>query len=143
MSNSRLGLLLFATSLVTSICLFWVSLQGPRNTDRPLVFVISIDAFRHDFIHRPESKVLRQLAKLGTYGPMISQFPSFTFTNHYSLVTGLYPRYHGIVANYFYDADLEQEFAQTNRIVRTHPKWWRAEPVNNPQLLILHEFMLS
>jgi len=34
---------------------------------------------------------------------MLPAYPSITFPNHYTIVTGLYPEHHGIVANSFYD----------------------------------------
>ena len=30
-------------------------------------------------------------------------YPSLTFPNHFTIVTGLYPEHHGIVANNFLD----------------------------------------
>lgn len=65
---------------------------------------------------------------------MVPQFPSFTFTNHYSLMTGLYPRYHGIVGNKFYDADMDRDFAMKEAFIRLNPQWWLAEPVDRPYL---------
>jgi predicted AlkP superfamily pyrophosphatase or phosphodiesterase len=37
---------------------------------------------------------------------MIAAFPTKTFPNHYTIVTGLYPGEHGIVANAMWDAEL-------------------------------------
>ena len=34
---------------------------------------------------------------------MLPSYPSITFPNHYTLVTGLYPDHNGIVANRFTD----------------------------------------
>jgi predicted AlkP superfamily pyrophosphatase or phosphodiesterase len=46
------------------------------------------------------------MAKDGASAPegMLPSYPSLTFPNHLTLVTGLYPEHHGIVANSFYDA---------------------------------------
>lgn len=59
---------------------------------------------------------------------MNPSFPSVTFPNHYTLVTGLYPEAHGIVGNTFWDTELQEEFYYT------HPdamqsKWWGGEPI--------------
>lgn len=55
--------------VLTVLCLtgfFLFLLVDYKNSyeKRPLVFVISIDAFRHDFIDRPESQVLRDIGKI-------------------------------------------------------------------------------
>lgn len=60
---------------------------------------------------------------------MMPQFPSYTFTNHYSLMTGLLPIHHGIVANRFYDSDLKREFILNMEEIRIDKTWWSAEPV--------------
>ena len=41
---------------------------------------------------------------------MTPSFPSVTFPNHFTLVTGLYPESHGIVGNQFWDPKLAEEF---------------------------------
>jgi predicted AlkP superfamily pyrophosphatase or phosphodiesterase len=72
------------------------------------------------------------LAQGGVVGPMQVQFPSYTFPNHFTLVTGLLPAYHGIVNNNFYDPILK-EFFIYNAGNNSHEKWWNAEPVLGEQ----------
>ena len=36
-------------------------------------------------------------------------YPSKTFPNHISIVTGNYPSNHGIISNYFYDIDFDED----------------------------------
>jgi len=60
---------------------------------------------------------------------MTPSFPSVTFPNHFTMVTGLYPESHGIVGNSFYDPELEEEFFYTNPEHSMQPKWWTAEPL--------------
>ncbi len=60
---------------------------------------------------------------------MLPSFPSVTFSNHYTLATGLYPESHGIVSNTFWDPDLEEEFTYINDTVSMVPKWWGGEPL--------------
>ena len=55
-------------------------------------------------------------------------FPSLTFPNHYSIVTGLYPEHHGIVANTMVDPVLGN-FSLGNRDAVTDPRWWGGEPL--------------
>jgi len=59
---------------------------------------------------------------------MLPSFPSVTFPNHYTLVTGLYPESHGIVGNTFWAPDLNEEFHTGEG--STEEKWWTgAEPI--------------
>lgn len=56
-------------------------------------------------------------------------FPSLTFVNHWSILTGLYPSSHGIVANDFYDPALDKEFVYTEPSKSWAPEWWGGEPI--------------
>ncbi len=61
---------------------------------------------------------------------MLPSFPSVTFPNHYTLVTGLYPESHGVVGNTFWDPELKAEFYYTDPSRSMHPKWWQGgEPL--------------
>lgn len=97
----------------------------------PPLLLISIDGFRYDYLYRGLTPTLARLARSGMHGPMKPQFPTYTFPNHYSLVTGLYPESHGIVGNAFYDPDLDDYFSYTDREKLTESKWWTAEPIWN------------
>lgn len=56
---------------------------------------------------------------------MIPVFPTLTFPNHYSIVTGMYPPYHGIINNYFVDPVDGDAFTMSSH----EPKWWLGEPM--------------
>lgn len=60
---------------------------------------------------------------------MLPSFPSLTFPNHFTLVTGLYPEAHGVVGNTFYDPALGEEFDYGSAERSMKPKWWTAEPL--------------
>lgn len=92
---------------------------------RPLVILISIDGFRYDYLTRGVTPTLSALAADGATGPMRPSFPSLTFPNHYTLVTGLHPDHHGIVGNSFVDPALGK-FSMAN----IEPGFWaEAEPI--------------
>jgi alkaline phosphatase D len=69
------------------------------------VVLVSLDGFRWDYAKRDGATHLLALGRHGVWAPegMIPSFPSLTFPNHYTIVTGLYPEHHGLVANSFYD----------------------------------------
>ncbi|KAI9876169.1 MAG: hypothetical protein M1830_007091 [Pleopsidium flavum] len=97
----------------------------------PTTILISLDGFRADFLHRGLTPTLNSLIAEGISPEyMLPSFPSVTFPNHYTLVTGLYPESHGVVGNTFWDPDMEEEFSNTDP-VSMEPKWWQAEPVWN------------
>jgi predicted AlkP superfamily pyrophosphatase or phosphodiesterase len=91
--------------------------------------LISIDGFRWDYIDRPEAAHIRALAAHGVRAErMVPSFPSLTFPNHYTIVTGLYPEHHGIVANGMIDAALGRFGIGDNPSVRD-ARWWGGEPI--------------
>lgn len=62
--------------------------------ERKLI-LISFDGFRHDYIERPAARRLRELAARGVRAErLVPSFPSKTFPNHYTIVTGLTPEHH-------------------------------------------------
>ena len=78
--------------------------KSDAETNKQYVVMISLDGFRHDYIELHEAKHLNTIAKQGVRAvSMTPVYPSNTFPNHISLVTGLLPKNHGIVNNRFYD----------------------------------------
>ncbi|WP_298744077.1 ectonucleotide pyrophosphatase/phosphodiesterase [uncultured Brevundimonas sp.] len=96
---------------------------------RSPVILISIDGFRWDYLRRGATPTLAALADAGASGPMRPSFPSITFPNHYTLVTGRHPDRHGIVGNAMVDPELGR-FALGVREAVTDRRWWdQAEPI--------------
>jgi predicted AlkP superfamily pyrophosphatase or phosphodiesterase len=70
----------------------------------PYVILISFDGFKSDYINVANLPNFKEFIKKGASAEgLIPSFPSKTFPNHYTLVTGLYPGNHGLVDNQFYD----------------------------------------
>src|ERR1700723_1836530 len=69
------------------------------------VVLVSLDGFRWDYAKRDGATHLLALGKRGVWASegMLPSYPSLTFPNHFTIVTGLYPEHHGLVANGFYD----------------------------------------
>lgn len=66
--------------------------------------MVSFDGFRHDYVEKYDTPNIKEFIKQGAAAEMMRPaFPSKTFPNHYTLVTGLYPGNHGLVDNTFYD----------------------------------------
>lgn len=97
----------------------------------PLI-LISLDGFRWDYcdLHPGESPTLRQLKRDGvSVRELIPVFPTNTFPNHYSIVTGLYPSNHGMVNNDFFDAERGMHFRYNQPASVRDPRWWGGEPI--------------
>lgn len=96
----------------------------------PTTILISLDGFRADFLQRGITPTLSRFIQEGVSPQyMMPSFPSVTFPNHYTMVTGLYPESHGIVGNTFYDPEMNDEFYYTHPQKSMQPKWWGGEPV--------------
>lgn len=105
-----------------------------NSTDNflPTTIIISLDGFHPHYISAHRTPTLHNLLVNGYGAPyMIPSFPSSTFPNHWTLITGLYPCDHGIVGNTFYDPVLNKQFINTNpKIGGLDPDFWRGgEPI--------------
>ncbi len=106
------------------------TLNDLKHKHAPYVLMISIDGYRHDYnkIHRPE--FLTWFAKEGaSTEALIPSFPTKTFPNHLSIVTGLYPANHGIVANHFYAPDLKKRYSLKDSESVRNPEFYRGIPL--------------
>lgn len=95
------------------------------------VILVSIDGFRPDYLDRGQTPVLSRLAADGVRAAMRPSFPSVTFPNHYTLVTGQRPDRHGMINNRMEDsARPEIVFTISNPAVASDPIWWEdATPI--------------
>lgn len=58
---------------------------------------------------------MNEIADFGVKAQSLKpQFPSMTFPNHYSIITGLYPANHGIIANHFKNPIDDTDFGIIN-----------------------------
>jgi HSP20 family molecular chaperone IbpA len=90
---------------------------------------VSLDGFRADYLQRGRTPTLDSLARAGVRAEwMTPSFPTKTFPNHYTLVTGLVPDHHGIVANNMWD-DALGRFSMSIRDAVRDARWWGGEPV--------------
>jgi len=101
---------------------------APTAIAKPAVaplLLISIDGYRTDYIERGLSPTLASLAAQGVRAGqgMQPSFPSLTFPNHYTIVTGLRPDHHGIINNTMTDAELGK-FSLSKREAVSNGRWW-------------------
>ena len=101
-----------------------------RRTDpAPILILISFDGWRAGYFDRVPSPNLHALAARGVRATgLIPSFPALTFPNHYTIVTGLYPAHHGIVANTMRDPAMPDRFTQSSETAK-EAAWWGGEPI--------------
>lgn len=101
-----------------------------KQQKKPYLILISADGFRHDYIEKHGAKYLKSLGKKGVRAKaLIPSFPSVTFPNHYTIVTGLYPAHHGLVGNYMYDPKIEERYSLRNPKAVLDPAWYGGTPI--------------
>jgi len=102
--------------------------QRPAG-EPPILILISFDGWRWDYIDRLPAPNLKALAAGGVRATrLIPSFPVLTFPNHYTIVTGLYPEHHGVVANTMRDASMPERFTQASETAKD-ARWWGGEPL--------------
>ena len=97
----------------------------------PTVILISLDGFRWDYLSKADTPNLDILVENGVISEsLIPVFPSKTFPNHLSIVTGCYPENHGILSNNMYDQEWDAEYyIGENSDPVKDGRWYDAEPI--------------
>ncbi|QWP76380.1 alkaline phosphatase family protein [Lysobacter sp. K5869] len=126
-----------AALLATLVFLAACAAPGPRTAahrdpppaDTPLL-LISIDGFRASYLDLGLTPNLQRIADQGVRAQWMNpSYPSLTFPNHYTLVTGLRPDHHGVIHNSMSDADLGK-FKVSDRDAVGDMRWWNGgEPI--------------
>ncbi|MGC1658963.1 MAG: ectonucleotide pyrophosphatase/phosphodiesterase [Candidatus Acidiferrales bacterium] len=108
--------------------------HGPNKAaqeGKPYVVLVSLDGFRYDYAQKYGAPHLLALAARGASAPdgMIPSYPSITFPNHYTIVTGLYPEHHGIVAMNFYDPARKEFYSYSDPHANGDGTWYGGVPL--------------
>jgi alkaline phosphatase D len=106
-------------------------INSPAAQKAHYVVLVSLDGFRWDYAKRDHAMNLLALGREGVWAPegMLPSFPSLTFPNHFSIVTGLYPEHHGLVANSFYDEGRQARYAIADPKAVTDGSWYTGVPL--------------
>jgi predicted AlkP superfamily pyrophosphatase or phosphodiesterase len=101
----------------------------PALPDGDALVLVSLDGVHPGALGQGHSPTLDRLAAGGVRAEaMRPSFPSLTFPNHYTLVTGLRPDRHGIVDNRMLDRELGR-FGLSDRAAVGDARWWGGEPL--------------
>ncbi|MFN3597308.1 MAG: ectonucleotide pyrophosphatase/phosphodiesterase [Rubricoccaceae bacterium] len=107
----------------------------PSPAAPPPLLLISVDGFLPRYQDAVETPALDRIAAAGLRAEYLEPvFPTLTFPNHYSIVTGLHPARHGIVSNTMFDPQFAAEgapasFSLGNRAAVEDARWWGGEPI--------------
>lgn len=97
---------------------------------KPYLILISADGFRYDYAEKYHAENLLNLSKKGARAQaMLPSFPSITFPNHWSIITGLYPSHHGLVDNFFYDYKRKEAYAMNKKENAEDGSWYGGVPL--------------
>ncbi|MBE9582821.1 alkaline phosphatase family protein [Mucilaginibacter sp. JRF] len=109
-------------------------IAGRKNSKaqqkKPYVILISSDAFRYDFAKKYNAQHLLAYSDSGVRADaMIPSYPSLTFPNHYTLVTGMYPAHTGLVHNNFYDPATKKHYDNSDKKAVADSSWYGGTPL--------------
>jgi predicted AlkP superfamily pyrophosphatase or phosphodiesterase len=106
-----------------------VAQNAPDQLNQPYVILISIDGYRADYTELFHPPTLEKLGQTGLHAKgLIPVYPSKTFPNHYSIITGLYADHHGIVSNDFYDAGFDKIY-KVGQHETEEGRWYGGDPL--------------
>jgi predicted AlkP superfamily pyrophosphatase or phosphodiesterase len=104
--------------------------NSAAQQQKPYVILISADGFRHDYAKKYQAEHLLKLSAGGVQADrMIPSYPTLTFPNHYTLVTGLYPAHHGLVNNTFYDPSRNDRYSMSAKAKVQDGSWYGGTPL--------------
>jgi predicted AlkP superfamily pyrophosphatase or phosphodiesterase len=119
---------LMIKSLILYIFLGLVSQLHGQSKET--VLLVSFDGFRSDYVEKYNLPNFKSFAAAGSSSQgIIPCFPSLTFPNHYSIVTGMYPGNHGLVDNNFYDSIIDIQYAIRNRTAVEDARFYGGTPL--------------
>lgn len=113
--------------LCSGILLFYCFFSTFAAAKAPVV-LLSIDGFAQRYLDIYQPKALNNMVLQGTSAKaLLPVFPSKTFPNHLSIITGQYPKNHGIIHNDFYHRDIDKEYQLGDG--KNNPNWLTAKPL--------------
>lgn len=113
--------------ILAAILLLLIGLSN-LSASEPYVILVSFDAYRWDYPNRGITPNFEKMAETGVRALSFKPtFPTSTFPNHYSIITGMYPDRHGIIANNFKNYHTGEEYSLKDRMTVRDDKWYQGE----------------
>ncbi|XP_015766471.1 PREDICTED: bis(5'-adenosyl)-triphosphatase enpp4-like [Acropora digitifera] len=110
---------LFSWNVFTSV--------GSVARNPSTVILFAVNGFRWNYMSKDDTPNMDLIAKKGVKAPYVENvFPTVSMSNLYTIVTGLYPESHGIIADEMFDPDFNAVFHNSNN----ESRWWAGgEPI--------------
>lgn len=114
---------------IFSVIIFlFLSLNNLLPQSKPYVILVSLDAFRWDY---PERHITPNLDKIIDSGvraiSLRSCYPTKTFPNHQSIITGMYIDHHGIISNNFINPVNNRMYRMSDTASVRDASWYLGE----------------
>lgn len=104
--------------------------NAKEQKEKPYVILISVDGFRYDYFEKYKPTFLNKIADQAVKAEYMSpSFPSVTFPNHYTIVTGMIPPHHGLVGNNMLNSETGERYSLRNQKAITNPDWYGGIPI--------------
>ncbi|WP_234567528.1 alkaline phosphatase family protein [Rhodohalobacter sp. 614A] len=132
LAHKRIQTLFVCLSAISVLISCGPSENQVRSSSKEInpVLLISFDGFMNEYIDRNNTPNFDRFIKNGVKADyLIPVFPTKTFPNHYTIVTGLYVENHGIIANSFPDSRLDARFSYGPINSPNDERWWGGEPI--------------
>ncbi|KAL6100248.1 uncharacterized protein ACO6RY_01897 [Pungitius sinensis] len=103
----------------------------PSGFKQQPLLLVSLDGLRAEYLQTWNAliPVLDKLKKCGTSAPyMQAVFPTKTFPNHYTIVTGLYPESNGLIDNTMFDPVFNASYSLSSP-EKDNPAWYLGQPI--------------
>lgn len=98
------------------------------NAQQPYVLLVSFDGFRWDYLNRNITPTFDSIKQVGVNALSLQpSFPSKTFPNHYTIITGMYPEHHGIISNYFKNTVTGEIYKLSSKEAVQNAQWYDGE----------------
>ncbi len=112
------------------IIVIFFSQGSYHSQSKNYTILVSFDGFRWDYANRGFTPNLEFIKKNGVHALSLKPcFPSKTFPNHFSIITGMYPQNHGIIANNFLDPITGKLYKVGDTTEVRNPKWYKGEAI--------------
>lgn len=114
--------------LILFLIFIFTILQSINSQTNPYVILVSFDGFRWNYLNRGITPNLEKIKNDGVSAISLRPvFPSKTFPNHISIVTGMYAENHGIISNSFVNFEKNYWYRMSDTISTRDSKWYLGE----------------
>lgn len=105
-------------------------INNKEQEAKPYLILISADGVRHDYLEKYQPEFLNKISKEGVLADYMSpSYPSVTFPNHYTIVTGMIPPHHGLVGNNMFNPKTGERYSLGNSKAVTNSDWYAGVPI--------------